>query len=601
MSKAAATPETRLKKLRRLESNLTCPNCGTAAPQGLGFGNVCVKFNTFICDLCKTSHQAISHRVKSITMSNWTHDEVNALTGEYGGGNEAALHIWLGNAPPCGQKYRGGARPREGDRIDIFKKFISDCYDFGMFRSNTPFVPAAASVNRPAPAPAAPAGSGAAPSPARRTGTTGQLPAPISTTTQSRNSSSASSGSSDPFGFSEDPFSQPPSSQANRNSAAAPLTTNLLFDAFQDTLPMPVSVHSSSGFDFISGEDPFSSSANHNASTGFDAFSSASSSPVPPSKVHNQIPSASISGFDFIGTSPAEPSSAGGSGFPSSNDLIGLSSTPPPISSTSQVMIPPAVPATVTNADPFGSVFLQPTPLSRSASAPSATPTPNSVPNQCSTFMGQEIVSTGMSQHGMGQGMGRGMGQHTSQGMIGQCMNPGMMRQGMGQGMVSGMGQGMVSGPGQGMVPGMGQGMVPGMGQGQGVMGQGMMGPGASQGVMGQGVYGQQGGYGLNVMRPAGTGQGMMGNGMNNSQYGMGARGGAPPPAPGGLGYACNYVSAPGRLDAIGSAFGDLTVTRNSATTDATVKDNKSNSSFDFIQSSMKQQLGSSHPSSQKR
>lgn len=47
------TPELRLKKLRRLEHNVICPNCGTSAPQGLGFGNVCVKFNTFICDLCE--------------------------------------------------------------------------------------------------------------------------------------------------------------------------------------------------------------------------------------------------------------------------------------------------------------------------------------------------------------------------------------------------------------------------------------------------------------------------------------------------------------------------------------------------------------------
>jgi len=74
-------------------------------------------------------------------MSNWTHDEVNALTAEFGGGNEAALHIWLQNAPGYGQKYRGGSRPKEGDRIDIFKNFVADCYDKGMFRANTPFVP----------------------------------------------------------------------------------------------------------------------------------------------------------------------------------------------------------------------------------------------------------------------------------------------------------------------------------------------------------------------------------------------------------------------------------------------------------------------------
>lgn len=47
------TPEVQLKKIRRLESNMICPNCGVRAPVGLGFGNVCVKFSTFVCDLCK--------------------------------------------------------------------------------------------------------------------------------------------------------------------------------------------------------------------------------------------------------------------------------------------------------------------------------------------------------------------------------------------------------------------------------------------------------------------------------------------------------------------------------------------------------------------
>eukprot|EP01036_Dinobryon_divergens_P024227 gene24227-32658_t len=130
-----------LKKLRKLEANMICPNCGTRAQAGIGFGNVCVKFKTFICDSCKTSHQAISHRVKSITMSNWTSDEVNELTDQRGGGNNAALHIWLQNSPPVGQRYSGGKRPQSGDNIDIFKKFIADCYELGRFKSSTPYIP----------------------------------------------------------------------------------------------------------------------------------------------------------------------------------------------------------------------------------------------------------------------------------------------------------------------------------------------------------------------------------------------------------------------------------------------------------------------------
>ncbi len=50
---ATASAENILKKLRKLETNMTCPNCGTPAQAGVGFGNVCVKFKTFVCDLCK--------------------------------------------------------------------------------------------------------------------------------------------------------------------------------------------------------------------------------------------------------------------------------------------------------------------------------------------------------------------------------------------------------------------------------------------------------------------------------------------------------------------------------------------------------------------
>jgi len=128
-----------LKKLRREAGNTVCPNCGTVAPSGIGFGSVCVKFKTFVCDLCKTSHQAISHRVKSISMSTWTMDEVQELTVQRGGGNDVACHVWLKNAPKYGGRYQGGTRPKVGDKVEIFKQFIADCYDMGKFRANTPY------------------------------------------------------------------------------------------------------------------------------------------------------------------------------------------------------------------------------------------------------------------------------------------------------------------------------------------------------------------------------------------------------------------------------------------------------------------------------
>ena len=87
---------------------MTCPNCGTEASRGVGFGHVCVKYKTFICDMCKASHQAISHRVKSVSMSTWTLEEVQELMQERGGGNEVCRQTILASAPPFGKKYNGG-------------------------------------------------------------------------------------------------------------------------------------------------------------------------------------------------------------------------------------------------------------------------------------------------------------------------------------------------------------------------------------------------------------------------------------------------------------------------------------------------------------
>lgn len=69
-------------------------------------------------------------------MSNWTMEEVDALTSRRNGGNEAALHTWLQNAPPVGGKYSGGCRPKAGDRVEVYKQFILDCYEHGKFKSS---------------------------------------------------------------------------------------------------------------------------------------------------------------------------------------------------------------------------------------------------------------------------------------------------------------------------------------------------------------------------------------------------------------------------------------------------------------------------------
>lgn len=42
---------------------------------------------------------------------------------------------------PLLRRYDGGRRPQAGDKIDVFKQFVIDCYERQMFKSSTPFVP----------------------------------------------------------------------------------------------------------------------------------------------------------------------------------------------------------------------------------------------------------------------------------------------------------------------------------------------------------------------------------------------------------------------------------------------------------------------------
>lgn len=120
MSLSDPKAEAAVKKLAKLPHNTVCPNCGTS--KKFGFGTVCIKFLTFVCNECKSSHQAISHRCKSLTMSSWTQAEVLALQKS---GNDVARQTWLATAPPIGT----GGRPKPGDDLNIFKSFIVDVYE----------------------------------------------------------------------------------------------------------------------------------------------------------------------------------------------------------------------------------------------------------------------------------------------------------------------------------------------------------------------------------------------------------------------------------------------------------------------------------------
>lgn len=105
--------EQKARKLARMSVNTVCLNLGTA--KKFGFSTVCIKFHTFVCKNCKSSHQAISHQWKSLITSSWSDDEVAELQRK---GNDFACRTWLKNAPPPGS---GG---REGDDFNFFKQFV---------------------------------------------------------------------------------------------------------------------------------------------------------------------------------------------------------------------------------------------------------------------------------------------------------------------------------------------------------------------------------------------------------------------------------------------------------------------------------------------
>ncbi|GAX15320.1 hypothetical protein FisN_8Lh395 [Fistulifera solaris] len=121
------SPEDRVRQLAK--QNTTCPNCHQT--KKFGFGTICIKFHTFVCNECKTSHQAVSHRCKSITMSSWTHEEVDELERK---GNAYCEATWLAKAPPVGQ----GGRPTTGSSIEVFKRFVMDAYEDKRYFSEQP-------------------------------------------------------------------------------------------------------------------------------------------------------------------------------------------------------------------------------------------------------------------------------------------------------------------------------------------------------------------------------------------------------------------------------------------------------------------------------
>ena len=117
-----------LGKIRKEPSNKICANCNNVSR--LGFGAICTKYSTFVCDLCKvgrkrisagadarvepqSAHQSFSHRTKSVSMSVWKVEEVWPLHSQKGGGNDAARALWFAK---MSEADRAKWVPAEGER-----------------------------------------------------------------------------------------------------------------------------------------------------------------------------------------------------------------------------------------------------------------------------------------------------------------------------------------------------------------------------------------------------------------------------------------------------------------------------------------------------
>lgn len=67
---------------------------------------------------------------KSVTMSNFTEEEINSLKEKNGGGNAVARRTWLARVEEVGYRF-----PKSGDSLDCYKDFIRRAYIEKIFYS----------------------------------------------------------------------------------------------------------------------------------------------------------------------------------------------------------------------------------------------------------------------------------------------------------------------------------------------------------------------------------------------------------------------------------------------------------------------------------
>lgn len=309
-------------------------------------------------------------------MSTWTIEEVRELMDENGGGNDAARHVWLSNAPACGGKYHGGVRPKEGDRIDLFKQFVIDCYEQGKFKSSEAYAPQSASTTSSKKEVHADATNVS-------TGEKKRMPTAIAETV---------------------PVSVAKKEPANQVDLLDEFTS---FDPFGPSVAQPNNSQSASGFSFIS--EPQSSQST------FDPFAV--------SQPSSTITSAAFDPFDTSSSYLKDASNPSNvpviSRTSSLNDVISQPILPAEVPVFQRAISANTAPASTSQSfDPFGNDFLIPQTTPSAASNPTPITNlgyqnpsvwngqPNVLPQppmqNASQMYGSSNISSGLAISGMG-------------------------------------------------------------------------------------------------------------------------------------------------------------------------------------------------------
>ena len=217
-------------------------------------------------------------------------DEVNELMDKNSGGNAAAVHVWLQKAPKCGQKYPGGARPKEGDRVEVFKQFVLDAYEYGKFRADAPYQPGSSSgmessnITPVTSKPSSPVKKSTVAPPAANLLDDSSF-ADFQSAQQPAVTSSKASSSFDPFGSQSDPFQKSNFDPFAAPQQSAPQPQHI--SAKKPSAPVSAPAPQVSLMDFNDPvpSKPAASTSSFAADFADFAFSSA---PVPPAQSYPQ-------------------------------------------------------------------------------------------------------------------------------------------------------------------------------------------------------------------------------------------------------------------------------------------------------------------------